>query len=65
MAKLLATETLYRVADRSIQVLGGSGLDKELPEEKIFRLARAMRVYEGTSEIQKLTIAKELGLPQS
>ena len=65
MAKLLATETLYRVADRSIQILGGSGLDKELPEEKIFRLARAMRVYEGTSEIQKLTIAKELGLPPS
>lgn len=65
MAKILATETLYRVADRAIQVLGGSGLDKELPEEKIFRLARSMRVYEGTSEIQKLTIAKELGLPKT
>lgn len=65
MAKILATETLYRVADRTIQVMGGNGLDKELPVEKIFRLARAMRVYEGTTEIQKLTIAKELGLPNS
>jgi len=63
MAKILATETLYRVADRAVQVLGGNGLDKELPEESIFRLARAMRVYEGTSEIQKITIARELGLP--
>ena len=65
MAKILATEALYRVADRTIQVMGGNGLDKELPVEKIFRLARAMRVYEGTTEIQKLTIAKELGLPDS
>ena len=65
MAKILATETLYRVADRTIQVLGGNGLDKALPFEKIFRLARTMRVYEGTTEIQKLTIAKELGLPES
>jgi alkylation response protein AidB-like acyl-CoA dehydrogenase len=63
MAKILATETLYRVADRAVQVLGGNGVDKELPEERIFRLARTMRVYEGTSEIQKITIAKELGLP--
>lgn len=63
MAKILATETLYRVADRTIQVFGGHGLDKALPVEKIYRLARAMTVYEGTTEINKLTIAKELGLP--
>lgn len=65
MAKILATEMLYRVADRVIQVNGGNGLDKELPEESIFRLARSMRIYEGTTEIQKLTIARELGLPGS
>jgi alkylation response protein AidB-like acyl-CoA dehydrogenase len=65
MAKILATETLYRVADRAIQINGGNGLDKELPEESIFRLARSMRIYEGTTEIQKLTIAGELGLPRS
>lgn len=65
IAKILATETLYRVADRAIQVLGGNGIDKELPEESIFRLARSMRIYEGTDEIQKLTIARELGLPKS
>lgn len=63
MAKILATETLYRVADRTIQVFGGHGLDKALPVEKVYRLARAMTVYEGTTEINKLTIAKELGLP--
>jgi acyl-CoA dehydrogenase len=65
MAKILGTETLYRVADRMIQVLGGNGIDKALPIEKIFRLARSMRIYEGTTEIHKLTIAKELGLPES
>lgn len=65
MAKILGTETLFRVADRVIQVMGGNGIDKALPIEKIFRLARAMRVYEGTTEIQKLTIAKDIGLPES
>ncbi len=63
MARILATETLYRVADRTIQVYGGHGLDKVQPIEKIFRLARSMTVYEGTSVINKLTIAEELGLP--
>ena len=48
-----------------IQVMGGNGIDKALPIEKIFRLARAMRVYEGTTEIQKITIAKDIGLPES
>jgi alkylation response protein AidB-like acyl-CoA dehydrogenase len=65
MAKILGTETLFRVADRMIQVMGGNGIDKALPIEKIFRLARAMRVYEGTTEIQKITIAKDIGLPES
>ena len=63
MAKVLATETLLRTADRAMQVHGGHGLNKTLPIEKIFRLARSMTVYEGTSEINKITIAKEMGLP--
>ena len=63
MAKVLATETLLRTADRAMQIHGGHGLNKTLPIEKIFRLARSMTVYEGTSEINKLTIAKEMGLP--
>ena len=63
MAKVLATETLLRTADRAMQIHGGHGLNKTLPIEKIFRLARSMTVYEGTSEINKITIAKELGLP--
>ena len=63
MAKVLATETLLRTADRAMQIHGGHGLNKAQPIEKLFRLARSMTVYEGTSEINKLTIAKEMGLP--
>ncbi|MHB8584275.1 MAG: acyl-CoA dehydrogenase family protein [Thermoplasmatota archaeon] len=62
MLKLYATESLFRIADRAIQVHGGNGLMRELPLEKIFRFARVLRIPEGTSEIQRWTIAKELGL---
>lgn len=65
MAKVLATEMLYRVADRAMQVHGGIGLTQEMPEARIFCLARSMRVYEGTTEIQKRMIARELDLPLS
>lgn len=63
MAKVLATATLLRVADRTMQIHGGPGLNKARSIEKIYRLARSMTVYEGTTEINKVTIAKELGLP--
>jgi len=62
MAKLAATEMVGRVADRAIQVFGGNGIMSELGVERVYRDVRAMRVYEGTSEILRETIAKTLGL---
>lgn len=60
--KVFCTEMLFRAADRAIQVHGGTGLMKEVGLERIFRFARLLRIPEGTSEIQRWTIAKALGL---
>lgn len=62
MVKLYCTEILQEIADTAIQVHGGNGLMKELPIERVFRAARVLRIPEGTSEVQKATIAKTLGL---
>lgn len=62
MVKLYCTEMAFRVADRAVQVHGGAGLMKEVGIEKAFRFARLLRIPEGTSEIQRWTIAKTLGL---
>ena len=62
MVKLYCTEMLFRAADRAIQVHGGNGLMREIGLERIFRFARLVRIPEGTSEIQRWTIAKTLGL---
>jgi acyl-CoA dehydrogenase len=58
MAKLSATEMAGRVADRALQLLGGAGYMAEGPIEMIYRDARAFRIGEGTSEIQKNQIAR-------
>lgn len=50
------------LADRAVQIHGGMGVMRELPIERIFRMARVLRIVEGTDEIQKETIAKGLGL---
>jgi len=63
LAKLVCTETVARVADRCIQVHGGQGFMTELGLEMWYRDVRAMRLYEGTSEILRSNIAKTLGLP--
>jgi acyl-CoA dehydrogenase len=60
MAKLIATETYGRVVDRAVQVHGGAGYCKDFAVEHYFRDARITRIYEGTSEIQKLIIARDL-----
>jgi alkylation response protein AidB-like acyl-CoA dehydrogenase len=57
MAKLHATEAAQRVIDSALQLLGGRGVVKGSPVEKLYREVRALRIYEGTSEIQKLVIA--------
>jgi acyl-CoA dehydrogenase len=60
MTKLFATEMVGRVADRAVQIHGGMGYMKELPIERMYRDVRVMRIYEGTSEIQRMVIAREL-----
>ena len=60
MAKLKATEVLAHVADEAIQIHGGMGLMDELPLERIWRDARVERIWEGTSEIQRHIISREL-----
>ena len=62
MAKLYASEMCDRVADRILQVHGGMGYMKELPVERIYRIARLLRLGGGTSEIQRRLVAKCLGL---
>jgi alkylation response protein AidB-like acyl-CoA dehydrogenase len=60
MAKLYASEMANRVASHAVQIYGGSGYMKDYPVERYFRDARATPLYEGTSEIQRLVIAREL-----
>ncbi|MBP9950221.1 MAG: acyl-CoA dehydrogenase family protein [Cypionkella sp.] len=63
MAKLKATEVLALIADEAIQIHGGMGLMDELPLERIWRDARVERIWEGTSEIQRHIISRELLRP--
>jgi acyl-CoA dehydrogenase len=60
MAKLHATEHAQRVIDDAVQLLGGRGVVAGAPVERLYREIRALRIYEGTSEIQKLVIAGEV-----
>jgi alkylation response protein AidB-like acyl-CoA dehydrogenase len=59
-AKLLASEMANRVAYKAVQIFGGYGYIKEFPVERYYRDARITTLYEGTSEIQRLVIAREL-----
>jgi alkylation response protein AidB-like acyl-CoA dehydrogenase len=58
MAKLFASETAMWVTTKAIQIHGGIGYSKELPVERYFRDAKITEIYEGTSEIQRLVIAR-------
>ncbi len=62
IVKLYDTEMAFRAADRSMQVLGGAGLMREVPIERIWRFIRILRIVEGASEVQKLVISRSLGL---
>jgi acyl-CoA dehydrogenase len=60
MAKLYATEAAQRVIDGAVQLWGGLGVTRGVPVERLYREIRALRIYEGTSEIQKLVIAGQV-----
>jgi acyl-CoA dehydrogenase len=59
-AKYFATEAVGRIADRAVQVHGGAGYMSEYPVERFYRDVRLFRIYEGTSQIQQIVIAKQL-----
>ncbi len=60
MAKVFAAETAMSVATRAVQIHGGYGYTKDYPVERYFRDAKITEIYEGTSEMQRLTIARQL-----
>ncbi|MBM7632989.1 acyl-CoA dehydrogenase family protein [Geomicrobium sediminis] len=60
MAKLFATDVYNRVADKAVQIHGGMGYMAEYPAERYYRDARITKIYEGTNEIQRVIIAKQL-----
>ena len=59
MAKMVATESAQQVIDRAVQIFGGLGVVSGHPVEKLYREIRALRIYEGATEVQKLIIARE------
>jgi len=59
MAKMVATEEAQRVIDRAVQLFGGLGVTSGNPVERLYREIRALRIYEGATEVQKLIIARE------
>ncbi len=60
MCKYFASQVAERVASRAVEILGGVGFTKDYPVEKLYRDAKIGRIYEGTSNMQKMTIAKQL-----
>ncbi len=59
-AKLFAAESVMAAATEAVQIFGGMGYSTEYPVEKLFRDAKVLQIYEGTSEIQKMVISREL-----
>jgi acyl-CoA dehydrogenase len=60
MAKMTATETAQQVIDAAVQMFGGLGVVSEQPVERLYREIRALRIYEGATEVQQLIIAREM-----
>jgi len=60
LAKLVATENAQRVIDRAVQIHGGLGVTRGVKVEELYREIRALRIYEGASEVQKVVIARDL-----
>ena len=60
MCKLFASETCVRISSEAVQIFGGYGYSKEFPVEKFYRDSRLCTIGEGTSEIQKVVISREI-----
>ena len=60
MAKLFASEAAERICSAAIQIFGGYGYSRELPVEKIYRDVRVAQIYEGTSDVQRMIISRQL-----
>jgi len=60
MAKAYATEAAQRIVDQAVQVIGGRGVLAEHPVDRLYRAVRALRIYEGTTEVQQLVIARQI-----
>jgi len=58
--KYFSTEMVGRVADRAVQIFGGAGYMAEYPIERFYRDVRLLRIYEGTSQIQQIVIARNM-----
>jgi acyl-CoA dehydrogenase len=59
MAKLFSTEAAQQVIDRAVQLFGGDGVRAGSPVETLYREIRALRIYEGASDVQRVIIARE------
>jgi alkylation response protein AidB-like acyl-CoA dehydrogenase len=60
MAKVYASEVANSVAARAVQIFGGYGYSREYPVERFYRDARVTTIYEGTSEIQRIVVSKNI-----
>jgi acyl-CoA dehydrogenase len=60
MAKVAVADALFRVADRCVQVMGGTGVSRDTVVEQVFREIRAFRIYDGPTEVHKWSIAKKI-----
>jgi len=60
MAKVAVSEALFRVADRCVQVMGGTGVSADTIVEQVFREVRAFRIYDGPTEVHKWSLAKRI-----
>jgi acyl-CoA dehydrogenase len=60
MAKMQATESAQAVIDRAVQIFGGLGVTRGVKVEELYRDIRALRIYEGATEVQKIVIAREM-----
>jgi acyl-CoA dehydrogenase len=65
MAKVAVSEGLMRVADRSVQVMGGTGVSRDTIVEQVFREIRAFRIYDGPTEVHKWSLARKIKRDQA